>query len=251
LEGIPALLQELLILSRILSLLGLLAESTRTNLRLSPLQSRCLRSSSQPSDLLTRLHTTSQIGRNHALLPYRSLQARLVGLLIDWGQCLTHTKLLLPTESLTLETGTVATKCAALDSFGLLLRKLLSLLLLQCGLCGGQRGKHGGVLIVTNLLLRQRANITRARHCKASSGPKIRLSRLRSRASGCNARLLGRIQASNKFAAILLKRLFGNILGASIDGVISRQDFGRNRYRLCRCRGFTATTHLNYSAAVL
>jgi hypothetical protein len=95
LEGVALLLEVLLILSRILSLLGLLTKGARTNLRLSPLQGCLLRSCAQPGDLLTCLEAASQILRNDALLLPCGLHGLLVALLIEGRNSLRRSKTLL------------------------------------------------------------------------------------------------------------------------------------------------------------
>jgi hypothetical protein len=175
LEWIPTLLKELLVLSRILSLLRLLLKRTSTNLSLRTLQCRRLCASTQARNLRTSLHTTREIRCNDALLPLSRLKARLVGPLIDGGQSLSHAKLLLTTKDLTLHVCAAAAKGTSLDGLCLLLGKLLTLLLLKSGLRRGQRRQHCRVLVVANLFLRQGANISRARKGKARSCAKIRL----------------------------------------------------------------------------
>ena len=94
-EGVTALLQELLVLGRILSLLRLLLKGSSADLRLRTLQSRLLGASAQSSDLLACLQLTGKIGGDNALLALCSLHSLLVTLLVKGSDSLRRRKTLL------------------------------------------------------------------------------------------------------------------------------------------------------------
>ena len=100
-EVIAALLQELLILSSVLRLLGLLLKSASADLRLSALQRRLLGTRAKPAKLLAQLLHSLTISllraETHTLLLLGSLKRLLIALLIERGDGLRLRKTLLAT----------------------------------------------------------------------------------------------------------------------------------------------------------
>jgi hypothetical protein len=115
----------------------LLLNLTSRHLRLSALKSRLLCASAKTGNLLASLHAASKILRHNALLLLGSAETRLIGLLINRSQRLTHAKLLLPTKNVALHLVPATAERTATNSLSLLLGKLLTLLLLKSGLRGG------------------------------------------------------------------------------------------------------------------
>jgi hypothetical protein len=184
LEWVAALLQELLVLSRILCLLCLLAESSRTNLRLRALQCSLLRARSKPSNLLTCLHLASEIRSHNALLRLSSLYCLPIALLVERRDSLPKGKVLLPLKLRALQASSLTTKSPTLDGLCLLLGKLLALLLLKSLNRWVNNGLSIWVLVVSDLALRQRANILRPRQRQSCAYAIVGLRKLRSPASG-------------------------------------------------------------------
>ena len=89
-EVVAALLKELLILSRILRLLGLLGKSARADLSLRALQCSLLRTSAKPGKLLGRSSTHRVALLTKASKPLRNVLAHTKLLLTKPSQLLAH-----------------------------------------------------------------------------------------------------------------------------------------------------------------
>jgi hypothetical protein len=235
LEVIAALLQELLILSSVLRLLGLLLKGASADLRLSALQRRLLGSRAKATELLAQLLHSLPVGllraETHTLLLLGSLKGLLIALLIERSDGLRLCKTLLAPKGLPLQPCAVAAKCTGPNGFRLLLGKLLALLLAHSSLSGPYNALREGVHVLTNL-----KPLRVYRHCTGNSRSRSRtiiwLRQLRGTTGRLNASSLRRRQGGNKFAAVLLERLLGDVFSASVDGIISRQNFWRDRYCL-------------------
>ena len=117
---IPTLLKELLIFGSVRCLVCLLFGSTGSQFCLSTLESRTLSTRAKSRNLLTGLHLTSKISRNHTLLTSRRLNSLIVSLLIQRCDSLSGPQLLLTAEIRTFQTRTVATESTGTNSLRLL-----------------------------------------------------------------------------------------------------------------------------------
>jgi hypothetical protein len=172
---IPTLLEELLILSRILSLLRLLTERTRRDLSLSTLKTRRLSTRAKTRNLLTGLHHTGKVLSLNALLTRCCLNSLLVSLSVQRRDCLASSQVLLALKHRPLDTRTLATERPALDGVCLLLRKLLALLLLESAKGWVNNALDIGVHVGANLTGSKRPNSLRTSKRQAGSHLIVRL----------------------------------------------------------------------------
>ena len=179
LEGVALLLQELLVFGSEVSLFCLLADSASRQKSLTALNARLLSASAKPRQLLRALKTTSHIRSSNALLAHSCLGGLLVALLIERRNSLRGAKPLLALQRGPFNSRPIPKTRAGLDGPRLLLVALHPLLTLQSLQSGVNNSLRERVLVVADLLLRQRADILRCAQSHPSSGIIVGLGGLR------------------------------------------------------------------------
>ena len=132
-ERIRTLLQELIIQSRKPRLFGLLLRATRAKKSLPSGEASLGETRAESGNLLPCGELALQILSPDPLLAHGGLNALLITLGQQWRNGLRRGETLLPHQLRTLNARPVPTERTGLNSFGLLLGKLLSLLLLKVG----------------------------------------------------------------------------------------------------------------------
>ena len=237
-EGVAALLKELVVERLKTGLLRLLFSRARAQLGLRALKRRLLRGCAEAAKLLTSHKLALKILSRHALLASRRLDGLLIRLLVQGRDGLRCGEALLAHKLRALDAGSIAAKRASPDGISLLLGKLLALLLLK-GRAGRVHNRlREGVLVILDLLLRQGADALRASQRHAGGSVEVRLRHAGSLIDILNAGLLRLRERRNKSARIStigLERLRGSGLRLLIDGGVTIHDLLGDLDLLRRC----------------